>query len=264
MDWSQRTVLITGASSGIGRALALELDRRGATLILAARRREILASVRSACTAPERHHVLAMDLEDAASLPGKVAEAEHLAVSIDILINNAGISVRGLVVDTDLAVDRRIMEVNYFGPVALTKAVLPGMLARGAGHIVVVSSIVGHISTPMRSAYAASKHAVHGFFDALRAEVSDQGIRVTLILPGYVRTQISLNALGPDGKPFGHMDANQAGGMAAETCARRIADAIEHGRAEVIISGVYERFGRWLGRHLPGIFRMVVRHERPK
>ncbi len=264
MDWSQRTVLITGASSGIGRALALELDRRGAALVLAARRRETLEAVRAACTAPERHHVLELDVEDATSLPGKAGEAERLAGPIDILVNNAGISLRGLVVETDIAVDRRIMEVNYFGAVALTKALLPGMIARGDGQIVVVSSIVGHISTPMRSAYAASKHAVHGFFDALRAEVHDKGVRVTLVLPGYVATQISLNALGPDGKPTGQMDANQAGGMAAEHCARRMADAIEQARAEVIISGPYERFGRWLGRHLPGVFRIIVRRERPK
>ena len=264
MDWSQRTVLITGASSGIGRALALELDRRGATLVLAARRREALESVRTSCATPERHHVLVMDVEDGAALPEKAAEAERLAGPIDILVNNAGISLRGLVVETDLAVDRRIMEVNYFGAIALTKALLPGMIARADGHVVVVSSIVGHISTPMRSAYAASKHAVHGFFDALRAEMHDKGVRVTVVLPGYIATQLSVNALGPDGTPTGRMDTNQAKGMPSELFARRMADAIENGRAEVVISKPYERVGRLLGRHLPGLFRVIVRGERPK
>lgn len=264
MDWSRQTVMITGASSGIGRALALELDRRGARLVLAARRHEALEAVRAACTEPSRHHLLTLDLEDAETLPTRAAEAERLAGPIDILVNNAGISLRGWIHETDFAVDRRIMEVNYFGCIGLTKALLPGMLARGHGHVVVVSSIVGHISTPMRSAYAASKHALHGWFDALRAEVHDQGLRVTLVLPGYVKTDISLNALRPDGSRFGQMDRNQARGMAAETCARRMANAIERGRAEVVISRPYERFGRWLGRHWPALFRIIVRREKPK
>jgi dehydrogenase/reductase SDR family protein 7B len=265
MNWRQQRVMITGASAGIGRALALELADRGASLVLAARREEALQAVRAACVNPERHQVIALDLEDAASLAEKAVAIEALTGGgIDMLINNAGLSLRGLASDTTVAVDRRIMEVNYFGPIALTKALLPGMLARRHGHVVVVSSIVGHISTPMRSAYAASKHALHGFFDALRAEVHDQGIRVTLLLPGYVRTDISLHALGPDGQPYGRMDDNQAGGMPAETCARQMVDAIERGRAEVVVSRPYERFGRWLGRHLPALFRIIVRRERPK
>jgi dehydrogenase/reductase SDR family member 7B len=264
MSWQGRRVLITGASSGIGRALALELDRRGATLVLASRRREALEAVRDACTRPGHHHILVADVEDAASLPARAAEAEAMAGPIDILVNNAGISLRGGCHETDIAVDRRIMEVNYFGAIGLTRALLPGMLARRSGHIVVVSSIVGHISTPMRSAYAASKHALHGWFDALRAEVHDQGIKVTMVLPGYIATDISLHALRPDGSIHGRMDRNQAAGMAAGTCARKIADAIEHGRAEVVISRPYERFGRWLGRHLPALFRVIVRRERPK
>ncbi len=264
MDWSRQTVLITGASSGIGRALALELDRRGAQLVLAARRLEALAAVRAACRDPARHHLLALDLENPEALPTKAAEAERLAGPIDILVNNAGISLRGRIEETDIAVDRRIMEVNYFGSIGLTKALLPGMLARRCGQVVVISSIVGHISTPMRSAYAASKHALHGWFDALRAEVHDQGIRVTLVLPGYINTAISLNALGPDGQRHGHMDRNQARGLPAEYCAARIADAIASGRAEVIVSRPYERFGRWLGRHWPALFRIIVRREQPK
>ncbi|TVQ46377.1 MAG: SDR family oxidoreductase [Gammaproteobacteria bacterium] len=264
MDWSRQTVLITGASSGIGRALALELDRRGARLVLAARRLEALEAVRAACSTPARHHLLALDLEDADALPARAAEAERLAGPIDILVNNAGLSLRGRIAETDIAVDRRIMEVNYFGSIGLTKALLPGMLARGRGQVVVVSSIVGHISTPMRSAYAASKHALHGWFDALRAEVHDQGIRVTLVLPGYINTDISLNALCPDGRRHGRMDRNQAGGLPAEYCARRMAEAIARGRAEVIVSRPYERFGRWLGRHWPALFRIIVRREQPK
>jgi dehydrogenase/reductase SDR family member 7B len=265
MNWQQQRVVVTGASSGIGRALALELAARGARLVLAARREQALQAVHAACANPERHQVITLDLEDAASLAEKAVAIETLAGGgIDVLINNAGLSLRGLASDTAVAVDRRIMEVNYFGPIALTKALLPGMLARRHGHVVVVSSIVGHISTPMRSAYAASKHALHGFFDALRAEVHDQGIRVTLLLPGYVSTDISLHALGPDGQPHGRMDDNQSGGMPAQACARRMVDAIERGRAEAVISRPYERFGRWLGRHFPALFRIIVRRERPK
>jgi short-subunit dehydrogenase len=265
MNWQQQRVVITGASSGIGRALALELAGRGANLVLAARRQQALQAVQAACANPERHQVITLDLEDAASLAEQALAIETLAGGgIDVLINNAGLSLRGLASDTAVAVDRRIMEVNYFGPIALTKALLPGMLARRHGHVVVVSSIVGHISTLMRSAYAASKHALHGFFDALRAEVHDQGIRVTLLLPGYVRTDISLHALGPDGQPHGRMDDNQSGGMPAQACARRMVEAIERGRAEAVISRPYERFGRCLGRHFPALFRIIVRRERPK
>lgn len=259
MEFAIKTVWITGASSGIGEALAYALADRGAHLVLSARRAEKLEAVREACTYPERHIVLPLDLSETDTLPEKAAEAERRAGPVDVLVNNGGISQRSLAVDTSIEVDRRLMEVNYFGTVALTKAVLPSMLRRGAGRIAVVTSLVGHISTPMRSAYAASKHALHGFFEALRAEVYEVGVRITMVCPGYVRTQVSVNALTADGTPQGLMDRAQEDGMAPEACAAAIADVLETGRDEVLIGGA-ERFGVYLNRLSPALFRAAVRN----
>ena len=257
MTFAGKTVWITGASSGIGAALGPELAGRGAHLILSARREAQLHAVRAACAHPERHRVVALDLAD----PDSIDEAARRVLGEgvpEVLVNNGGISQRARAAETALSVDRAIMEVNYFGAVALTKAVLPGMLARGSGHLVVVSSLVGKFGTPRRSAYAASKHALHGFFDALRAEVHDAGIRVTLVCPGFVRTAVSENALTADGTPHGVMDAAQRAGLSPAVCARRIARAIEREKAEVYIAGK-EQVAVYLKRFVPGLFRRVIR-----
>jgi short-subunit dehydrogenase len=258
MQVNAKTIWITGASSGIGRALAVNLSRRGAHLILSARSAERLEDCRQACLHPERHVVLPLDLEDPDSLRGAARQAHENCGPIDILINNGGISQRGTVVDTRLEVDRRIMEVNFFGAVALAKLVLPSMLSRRSGHLVVISSVTGKFGTPFRSAYAASKHALHGFFDSLRAELWDQGIRVTLICPGFVRTNISFSALKGDGSAFGIMDAAQAAGMDPDVCAAKILRAIEAERNEVYMGG-RERLRVYLQRFVPGLFARLIR-----
>lgn len=258
MKVKEKTIWITGASSGIGRALALNLSRHRARLILSPRFLERLEDCRQACTNPDRHMVLPLDLADPASLQ----EASRLALekcgAIDILVNNGGVSQRSLVVDTRLEVDRRIMEINFFGAVALTKLVLPSMLSRKSGHIVVTSSVMGKLGTPYRTAYAASKHALHGFFDSLRAELWDQGIRVTMVCPGFVRTNISINALKGDGSTFGGMDAAQAAGMDPEDCAKKIVRAIEAERNEVYMGGK-EILGVYLQRFVPDLFAKIIR-----
>ena len=198
MSWDERKVWITGASSGIGEALARVLDRRGARLVLSARRSERLEAVKASLTRPQEHRVLPLDVTATDRAAEHVAEA-LTGGPVDVLVHGAGISQRSRAAETELAVDRRLMEVNFFGAVALTKAVLPSMLDRGAGHFVVVSSLVGKISTPLRSGYSASKHALHGFFDAVRAELYERGIRVTLACPGFIRTEITLHALTGDG-----------------------------------------------------------------
>jgi dehydrogenase/reductase SDR family protein 7B len=261
MVWNGKVVWITGASSGIGEALARDLAGRGAKLILSARRGDVLERVRASLPRPDDHLVLPLDLADAGSLPAAAAAALARAGRIDVLVHNGGITQRSLTKDTDLAVDRRIFEVNFFGAVALTKAVLPAMLERRSGHFVVVSSLVGKIGTPLRSAYSASKHALHGFFESLRAEVYDDGIRVTMICPGFVRTAVTLNALTADGTPQGTMDRAQENGMAPEVCAVRIARAVEQERAEVLIGG-RERFAVHLHRFAPALFRRIIRKAR--
>jgi len=163
--------------------------------------------------------------------------------------------------ETRLKVDKRIMEVNYFGVISLTKATLPFMLLRGSGHLVVISSLLGKFGIPLRSAYCASKHALHGFFDALRAEVQDRGIMVTLICPGWVRTEVSLHALRGDGSEHRQMDTPIAKGMDPHVCARHILNAVYKRKTEVYIAGA-EKMGVYLKRFTPGLFNWIIRRMR--
>ena len=252
-----QTIWITGASSGIGEALAYELNRQGARLLLSARRTEELERVKSQCPQPEQVQLLPLDLAKADSLAAKVEEALAMCKKIDIMLHNGGISQRSLARETDLSVDRQLMAVNYFGTIALTKALLPHFLKQGGGHFVVISSLVGKFGSPYRSSYAASKHALHGYFDSLRAEEAQNGIRVSIICPGFIRTQISINALTADGSKLGEMDQAQEKGMAPEECARAITKAIKENKDELYVGGK-EVGGVYLHRFLPGLFRRFI------
>ncbi len=258
MSFAGQVIWITGASSGIGEALAYAFSAQGARLVLSARRQTRLEAVRASCTNPARHLIAPLDLAQSTTIPGIVETVLEQTGRIDILINNGGVSQRALASETPLDVDRRIMEVNYFGTVALTKAVLPSMLARQAGRIVVISSVVGKFGSPVRSAYAASKHALHGFFDSLRAEVYDDNLRVTIICPGFVTTDISVNALTKDGSAQGTMDNAQAAGMAPDECATRIMHALVRNKDEVYIGG-REIMGIHINRLAPGLFNRIIR-----
>ncbi|WP_245826343.1 SDR family oxidoreductase [Spirosoma rigui] len=257
--FSTAVVWITGASSGIGEAVALALARRGARLILSARRVDELQRVATLTGLPAADLlILPLDMTDVDSLPAHVETVRQRFGRIDYVFQNAGITQRSNVVDTDLAVYTRLMAVNFFGVVALTKAVLPVMLAQGSGQFVVTSSVAGKLGTKQRSGYCASKHALHGFFDALRAETYDAGLRVTLVCPGYIRTPISLHALGPDGQVHGKMDTNQASGMDPDTFARQLLSAVAQEKEEVYIGGA-ETYGIYLKRFLPGILSRILR-----
>ena len=251
-----KVVWITGASSGIGEALAKEYARRGATLVLSARREEELERVQEGLVNGDDHLVLPLDLTEVEAMPA--AAVRQRFDRLDQVVHNGGISQRSLVADTDLAVDRRIMEVNFFGTVALTKAVLPWLKEQGRGRFVVVTSLVGELPTPLRSAYSASKHALHGFFESLRAEEYDAGIRVTLVMPGFIRTQVSLNALTADGSAQGSMDEAQEAGIAPDECAKRMVKAVQQGRDQVIIAG-REGAGIYLKRWSPALYRRLIR-----
>jgi short-subunit dehydrogenase len=260
MRFQDRVVWITGASSGIGEALAYAFSRAGAKLILSARRADALENVRQHCAIPENIVVLPLDLADLESLPQKANEARAaFGAGVDILVNNGGVGQRGRAVQTPIAVDQKIMQVNYFGHVALTKAVLPAMIERKSGHIVVISSISGKVGAPKRSAYSASKHALHGFFDSLRAEVHQHNIKVTLICPGFVKTKIAYNALRADGTPRGRDDSQHFKAMSAEKCAAETLKAIAKGKDEVYISAGLEILGVYLSRLSPSLLRRVVR-----
>ncbi len=257
-DFQDKVIWITGASSGIGEAMAYELARRGAMLILSARRADVLTAVKSCCMRPDKHTVLPMDMTDQSSFLEKTAMVLSTHGHIDMLINNAGVSQRGLVKDTSLEVDRQIMELDFFGPIALTKTVLPHMLSRGAGHLVAVSSVVGLVATPYRSAYASAKHAIIGFHDALRAEVHAAGLKVSVLCPGFVRTNVSLSALTSDGTPHGKVDAKQDKAMSAEAFARKAVDALSRGQGRIVIAGK-ERLAVYLGRLSPALLERLVR-----
>ncbi len=209
MRFREKIVWITGASSGIGEALCYAFSNEGARLVLSARRAEELDRVRAKCAGEgDAHLVLPLDLTRFDELPGKAQEALAHFGRIDILVNNGGVSQRSLAKDTAFEVDQALININYLGTVRLTKAVLPSMLERSSGHLVVISSLVGHVGTPLRSAYAASKHALHGFFNSLRAEVWRENVKVTIVCPGYIRTDVSINAFAGDGGKFNKMDRN--------------------------------------------------------
>jgi short-subunit dehydrogenase len=245
-----KVVWITGASSGIGEALALDAARRGAKLVLSARRAAELERVRASCLRPEDVALLPVDLAQLDDVAALVRQAQAPFGPVDVLVNNAGVSQRTQVLETEIGAYRKLFEVDFFAPVVLTKALLPEMLVRGAGHVVVVSSVFGHIAMARRSGYAAAKHALHGFFDCARIELGERGIEFTLVCPGFVRTGISVNALGPDGKPWGQVDADIGHGMDPVHCARGIWNAVEHNRYEVVIAGK-ERIAVWFKRFLP-------------
>ncbi|MSU24156.1 MAG: SDR family oxidoreductase [Opitutus sp.] len=257
MKFSDQVVWITGASSGVGEALARACAREGARLVLSSRRPEELERVRRTCDRPAEHLVVPLDLTRHETFPAAVGEVLARRGRIDVLVNNGGVSQRALAADATLEVERALMEVDYFGPVALTKAVLPAMRARHAGRIVVVSSVMGYVGTPGRSTYAAAKHALHGYFDSLRAEVWREGIGVTLVCPGYVKTAVSDNAVGPRGEKHGQTDGTHLTGISAEKCAAAILRAVASGREEIYVGR--EAYAIYVKRFLPWLYSRVVR-----
>ena len=260
--WTGKTLWVTGASSGIGKAVAVLLARSGARVILSARRPDALEEVVHAHQLPpERILVLPLDLAWADSLPGKCQEALEWAGRIDGVVHCGGISQRSMAKDTALEVDRRIMEVDYFGTVALTKALLPHFLSQGAGKIAVVTSLMGLFASPLRSGYCGAKHALHGFFEALRAEHHDDGLRITLVCPGFIRTEISMNAMVGDGSVQGTMDEKTGGGLSPEACAVQLVRALEKEKPLVLI-GRSERIGAYLARFAPNLLRRMMRRAK--
>lgn len=257
----EKVVWITGSSSGIGEALAYALSKREAKLILSARRKEELERVRKNCKSPENVHILPLDITNFDELPPLTEKAIQLFGHIDVIINNSGISQRSFAKDTLFKVDKQIMDVNYFGAVALTKCLLPHFLSRKRGHIAVVTSVTGKFGTPYRSGYAASKHALHGFFDSLRAELwydVRDAIKVTIICPGFIHTPITLSAVTGDGTPLNKMDEGQYKGKPADWCAEKIIYALEREKEEVYIGGK-EVFGVYIKRFFPRLFSRIIR-----
>lgn len=259
MSFSDKIIWITGASSGIGKALAIELSNQNTKVILSSRNREGLELVKNDCKYPDDVKIITLDLEDYTNLQPKVDEAIATFGKIDILVNNGGISQRSFVKDTQISVDKRIMDINFLGTVALTKAILPHFIQNKSGHFVTTTSIVGKIGTPLRSSYAASKHALHGFFDSLRAEHHKDNITVTLVCPGFVNTNVSKNALTGDGTPQEKMDVATKNGIQPERFAKLMVKAIQKKKEEVYIAGAKEKLGVYAKRFFPKVLSVMIR-----
>ena len=259
--FSDKIVWITGASSGIGAEIARQFNAYGAFVILSARNSEKLNEVRETLSLPEKSMVLALDLKKSDMFKELVSEVVAQHKRIDILINNGGLSQRGEAAETDIAVDREIMEVNYFGTVALTKAVLPIMRKQQSGQIVAISSIAGKFGFYLRSAYSASKHALQGFFESVLLEEAKNGISVTIAYPGKINTDISKSALNSEGEAHGVMDHNQETGMSVEKCVSILIKAIRKKKKSVLI-GNKEIYAVYIKRYWPSMFWRIIKNQK--
>ncbi|KAK2580777.1 hypothetical protein KPH14_011512 [Odynerus spinipes] len=267
---NNKVVMITGASSGLGEALAHVFYGCGCRLILIARRRVELERVKS--TLMDKHYtvpthppiILPLDLTDINSLQSEVSKVLTIHGRIDILINNAGISYRGEVINTSVDVDIKVMLINYFAQIALAKAVLPSMLKQQYGHIVCISSVQGKISIPYRSAYAASKHALQAWCDACRAELAEQNIKVTVINPGYIKTALSLNALTGNGETYGVMDQTTEQGYSPKYVAEKVLKAVLKKEKDVIIAPIAPKSAILLRSLFPSLYFWLMEKRAKK
>jgi len=254
-------IWITGASSGIGEELCYQMSRKGHHLILSARNEEALVKVKKNSAHPQKIKVLPLDIADFKNVEAMAQKAIGFWGKIDILVNNAGISQRSLIAETDFSVYKKLMDVNYLGTVALTKAILPHFIEQQKGHYVTVSSLMGKFSSPYRSGYCGAKHALHGFFDALRMEHEKDGIRVTMVCPGFVQTDIAKNALTANGSKQRSNDEATSKGLPVSLFCQKMIRAIERNKFEVYIAGK-EKKGILVKRFFPKLLhRLVLRSQ---
>ncbi|QGY47148.1 SDR family NAD(P)-dependent oxidoreductase [Maribellus comscasis] len=263
MQFNKKTIWITGASSGIGKAVALKISEEKSHLILSGRNKEELENVALVCKQNgSKTTVVPFDLGDEKSVEEAANKVFSKDINIDALYHFGGISQRSFVSETPLFVDRRIFEINYFGTIALTKAILPKMIQRGGGHLAVTSSIVGKFGFPYRSSYSASKHALHGFFESLRAENVQNNIKVSIIIPGRIKTNISINAINKEGKTHATMDDGQGNGMSAEKSAEIICKKLKREKKEILVGGK-EIIMVYIRRFLPFLYYRLSSRVKP-
>lgn len=259
-NFQNKVVWIVGASSGIGKELAKQLDQLGAKLILSSRKEVELQTIYNNLTSKD-HLVLPLDLADSSSFDKKVETVIHHFKKVDYLFQSGGVSQRSEASKCPLLIDRKIMEVNYFGNIALTKALLPQLRAQKNGHIIVISSIAGKFGFYLRSAYSASKHALHGFYESLLLEEEKNGIKVTIVCPGKINTPISLSAITADGTAHGEMDHNQETGMPVEKCVAEILSSTLKEKKEVLI-GNKELLAVHIKRLFPKLFWRIIKKQK--
>lgn len=259
MSFQDKVAWITGASSGIGEALAYALHDRGAKLILSSRRKKVLQEVKEKCSGDTSDvAILPLDLSETDKLPEKARQALNIYGHIDYLFNNGGVSQRSKAINTDVEVMKKVLDINFLGSAVLAKEVLPSMIERETGHIIVTSSVVGKFGTQLRSSYAASKHALHGYFDSLRQEVFNKNISISLVCPGFIKTNVTKNALEGNGKKHQKMGKGQQNGMTPAQFAEKLLPKITKGKEEIYIGGM-EIMGIYFQRYIPSLFHKVLR-----
>ena len=259
-----KVVWITGASSGIGKALAAECALQGAQVVLSARRLEELEKVRISLLNPDHHISVAMDITDESQMRHAYEQVLKEKGRIDWLINNAGLSQRALIADTTMQTERAIMEIDYFSQVFLTKLVLPTFLAQKSGRIAYVSSVAGLLGTQYRASYSAAKAAIHMWANSLRAEVAQDGVNVSVIFPGFVKTNVSFNALNGAGKPQSHQDEAIENGLEADDFAKQTVSALMKGQEYIVVGGRKEKLGVLVSRLSPSTLYKMIRKMKVK
>jgi len=264
VHYQNKICWITGASSGIGEAIAYELAGQGAHLILSARGKEKLSSVAEKCIekGAKEAFVLPLDLGSSESIVAAYKSFEEKYNQLDLLINNGGISQRAFSSETDIDVERNIMEVNYFGTIHLTKLVLPILMLQKSGQLAVTSSIAGKFGFPLRTSYSASKHAVQGYFESLRTELLPFNIDVNIIIPGRIRTEISKHALDGKGQATEKMDKGLDQGISPESAAQKIVKDLAKGKKEILVGGK-ELLLVYIRRYTPWLFYKIVSRISP-
>ncbi|MFL5764345.1 MAG: SDR family oxidoreductase [Bacteroidia bacterium] len=259
MNLKDKIIWITGASSGIGEALAYVSASEGAKLVLSARREGELERVAAACRIPfENIFVLPLDLEHTENIQEKVEAVLKKFGRIDVLINNSGMGHRTKAVNTPTEVDRKVMEINFFGTINLTKAVAKVMQKQQEGKLVVVTSIMGKYGLPLYSTYSASKHALFGWFESLRQELYKDNVKVLIATPGFINTDVSTKLLKEDGSPYGVKSEAQEKGMSAMDCAKGIISAVKSNRDHKYV-GKYEIFSVYVKHYFPKMFYRLMR-----
>lgn len=252
-----KTIWVTGASSGIGKSLVMALNAYQCNIIISSRNEEELQKVKEICGNKDAVSILRLDLNDHGAMEEIAQKAISIFGKIDVLVNNAGISQRSLIMDTQLEVYEQLMNINYLGTVALSKALLPHFIANNSGHFVTVTSLMGKFGSPYRSGYCGAKHALHGFFDVMRMEHEKDGVKVTMVCPGFVQTNVARNALTGDGSPQQNDDVATQNGITPELAAKNIIRALEKERYEVYIGGK-EVNGIYLKRFFPKLLHKMV------
>ena len=248
---------ITGASSGIGEALVYAFVSGNATVIASSNDLPGLERVKASSARSSLVHCVPFDLSDTEGIEKIVKDQVKNLGKIDYLLNIGGISQRARIDETPLWLDRKIFEINYFGTIALTKAVLPFMIQQKSGHILATSSISGRFGFPLRSAYSASKQALHGFFETLYLENKQSNIRSSVIIPGRVRTSISIHALNSEGREHGKLDEGQAKGVSPEKAAEIIIKGIIRNKREILV-GKGELIMLHIRRYMPWLFFRIA------